>query len=165
MYLAEHFTVEELSKVFSYDKDTGIISWAIKRKKKVGTRCGSMTRNGYRRVSLYGISMAEHRVAWALHYGEWPQGQIDHINRNRTDNRINNLRLATQAENCTNRLSKNRHGLSGVALLPHGRWQAQTQINGVPKYLGTFDTKELAHQAYVDYVSRTRADYLPKEST
>jgi hypothetical protein len=163
MNQVNHFTVAELSKIVSYDPETGVFFWAVTRSgQRVGKRCGSMTRNGYRRVTVNGISMAAHRVAWALYYGEWPMKNIDHINRDRADNRICNLRLATQSENCTNRVSKNKHGLRGVTRLKYGRWQAQAIVDGVGKYLGTFATKELAHQAYLNYLGE-RASFLPME--
>jgi hypothetical protein len=167
MKTVEHFTPEELAKYINYDPATGAMTWAVKwwRRNKGDEVRGAAFPGGYHAVCFKGKRIFAHRVAWALYYGAWPKGPIDHINRDRKDNRIENLRVVTLSQNRINTKTMNRHGLLGVALLPHGRWQAQSGIGGSYKYLGTFDTKELAHQAYVEYVSRNHAQFLPKEPT
>lgn len=96
---------------------------------------------GYRRGSLLGKLQCAHRVAWLITYGEWPKGEIDHINGNRSDNRIANLRCVSHAENGRNqkRSSTNTSGVTGVhwyAAL--GKWQAHITVNGKLKPLGYF---------------------------
>jgi len=75
---------------------------------------------------------------------------VDHINGNGLDNRRENLRFCTNAQNVANRrgfrTSSNKY--KGVQKMPHGKWQAKIKVNGVSKYLGTFDTEELAAKAY-----------------
>lgn len=93
----------------------------------------------------------EHRLAWFLHYGEWPTCQVDHINGDRHDNRISNLRLASSSENQRNRKrpKNNTSGYKGVSWIEHYQmWQATIKFDGKNKYLGRFDTPEEASDAY-----------------
>ena len=78
---------------------------------------GSVTTNGYRQVSLYGKTYSYHHVVWFLKAGEWPSMQIDHINRDRLDNKFDNLRHVSASQNCRNSplRSNNTTGVVGVA--------------------------------------------------
>lgn len=89
---------------------------------------------------LDGHSILRHRAIWASHYGEWPTGQIDHINRNIRDNRISNLRQCTATENIRNRgiMGNNTSGVPGVHLDKHMRWVARIGENGRHKVIGRF---------------------------
>jgi len=86
-----------------------------------------------------------HRIAWLIYYGEWPKNQIDHINQDPTDNRIENLRDVTQAENQKNRTlyNNNTTGYLGVSK-HHGKYRARIRINNIDKHLGYYDTAEEA---------------------
>ena len=86
-----------------------------------------------------------HRIAWLIYYGEWPKNEIDHINQDPTDNRIENLRDVTHAENHKNRtLQKNNTtGYVGVSK-HHGKYRARIRINSIEKNLGDYDTVEEA---------------------
>ena len=98
--------LEQLKNVIIYDHETGYL---YKRRKRDGIlqRCGSLHPSGYRYVSVIGRNIYEHRLAWALYYNEDPYPlEIDHINRNRGDNVISNLRKATPAEQARNRANK-----------------------------------------------------------
>lgn len=93
-----------------------------------------------------------HRVAWAIHYGEWPKSDIDHIDGDKKNNRINNLRTALPAENLRNKkkTKANKSGLKGVSWdASRGRWRAVIAKNGRQKFLGYFDDIEHGHAAYV----------------
>jgi hypothetical protein len=142
--------IEELHRQLRYDAQTGKIFW------RTGTPCyapgreiGSGTSGGYRQVVINRCVIRAHRVAWALHYGHWPELQIDHINRDRTDNRIANLRLATNGQNARNRTaqSNNKCGLKGVSR-HKGRWRATIFANGKQRNIGYFDDPHEAHAAY-----------------
>lgn len=88
-----------------------------------------------------------HRVAWALHYGEWPSGGIDHEDGDRSNNRIGNLRLATHQQNMQNKklYRSNKSGAHGVAFNRRmNRWQAYITENKRHRHIGTFDTREAA---------------------
>ena len=88
-----------------------------------------------------------HRIAWLIYYGEWPKNQIDHINQDPTDNRIENLRDVTQLENLKNQAlrSNNKSGYIGVSFYKgKNKYGAELIINGVKKWLGYYDTVEEA---------------------
>lgn len=91
------------------------------------------------------VLLLAHRVAWAHHYGEWPSGQIDHIDGNRLNNRVGNLRDVTSAENAKNmaRSSANTSGVTGVYLHSQtGKWTAQINAFGHKVGLGCFEKWE-----------------------
>ena len=90
-----------------------------------------------------------HRIAWLIYYGEWPKNQIDHINQDPTDNRIENLRDVTHAENHKNKTlqTNNTTGYVGVYFYKHKRYKkyrARIRINNIEKHLGYYDTVEEA---------------------
>lgn len=91
-----------------------------------------------------------HRVAWALHNGEWPCAQIDHINGDRKDNRMCNLRVVSNIENCRNMAMKtsNKSGVTGVYWQKRAKkWRAAIMISRKERHLGFFETIEAAAQA------------------
>lgn len=101
--------------------------------------------NGYIYARLMGRAIYAHRAAWAISYGEWPKGDIDHINGDRADNRIANLRDVSRQENMRNakRNRANRSGVVGVTWCRAARkWQAQIGISGKCKYLGIFSSRD-----------------------
>lgn len=105
------------------------------------------SRNRYLIGSIAGRTYLAHRVAWAVYYGKWPAHEIDHINGDRADNRIANLRDVTKSVNGRN-LKKNRRNASGVTgVFWHekaGKWSASIGFNGSVKYLGVFESIEAA---------------------
>lgn len=136
----------------SYDRETATLSW--KKSPNVNTPagkiCGNFDRHGYRVFSLDNCLMLGHRVVWMLHYGTTLNSDLDHINGIRSDNRIENLRLATPGQNAANRnLSRNNtSGSKGVTLHATGKWQAQLQHEGKNYYLGLHVTRQAAADAY-----------------
>jgi len=142
---------EAASKIFSYDQDTGVMTWVARPSKRVrlGSEAGSMNAYGYLRVRVEGRSYLVHRLAWLLSRGHWPTNQIDHINGIRTDNRISNLREATPLENQQNlKLRKNNSsGFIGVRK-SLARWQALIAVGGKRICLGSYATPEDAAEAY-----------------
>jgi hypothetical protein len=124
-----------------YDPETG----------KLWREAGSSDGRGYIYVQFQKKHHLAHRVAWFLHYGSWPDGLIDHINGNKSDNRIKNLRLANFSENQLNRnrTSSNTSGHKGVSYHKHRkRWQALISVDGKNKFLGSFNTALEAADAY-----------------
>lgn len=145
--LNDHIIVENAAQLFTYDAETGIVRWKNdvgNRKIKVGDRAGAVRSNGYRVIRMQIGSLMEHRVAWFLHHGALPPCQIDHINRDKTDNRITNLRLAPRNEkdNLQNRgvLSNSRSRVTGVRRHKSAnKWEARITANGVYIHLGLFE--------------------------
>lgn len=160
----------DLSELLGYVPDTGDLVWLkkISRKVVVGRVAGTPNANGYLQVKIQGVQYKVHRVAWALHHGAWPERQIDHINGNRADNRITNLRLADQAQNLQNsaRRSDNRSGHPGVSWYKKTRsWRADITVNGVTTYLGSFHDKREAITAYLEAKSRLHTfNPVPREA-
>lgn len=131
---------------FRYDARTGDI---IGAKGPVGSTC----RNGYVYVTFGMRKILAHRLAWLIHHGEWPAQQIDHINMVRTDNRIENLRLASPCQNGQNASLKlsNSSGYPGVYFnCVAGRYFAQIRVNGKRQWLGAFDDAKDAGMAYAE---------------
>jgi len=160
--------MKDLSKYLAYDPITGVITWIWHHNKshlhRIGTKAGSIDGKGYSHINFDGKFYRSHRVAWFLYYGEWPKGVIDHINGDKLDNRITNLRDTTLLGNSLNR-SSNKNAVSklkGVSRHTHGRWQAQTKVNGKSYHLGLFDTEAEAHKAYCDFrLSLGDAEFRP----
>ena len=113
---------------------------------KVGTRAGSLHSNGYRYIMLKGKRDLEQRMVYLWHNPEWDgSGEIDHINRIRDDNRIENLRLVTHQENHFNRTKTRGYYWNKKKQ----KWRAEIQVNGKKIYLGYFDYATDARLAYV----------------
>lgn len=143
-------TQAELKKHFSYDKKKGIFIRLLQKNQfKVGEIAGSIHHTNYIYIGINNKIYAAHRLAWLYEYGEFPKKFIDHINNNRSDNRIENLRLATKSENNRNASLRkdNKFGLKGVTL-KDGKFYSQITINGKKKYIGSFNTPQEAHNAY-----------------
>ncbi|MEY9198643.1 hypothetical protein ABIA16_003759 [Sinorhizobium fredii] len=135
-------TRERAIELFSYDPDTGLLTWrATKGKVKAGSFAGAIQANGYLRVQVDGLFYASHRLIWLMVYGEWPSNDIDHINGIRDDNRLANLREATRSQNLMNTRvrSDSSTGVKGVRV-KRGRYQARIKVNGKEISVGTYDT-------------------------
>jgi hypothetical protein len=116
-----------LKSLLTYDPETGVFTWRVSR----GTRCaGSLAganSQGYIRIKLSGVQYMAHRLAWLYVNGNLPTLEIDHINRLRNDNRIENLRLATHSQNTRNAniRTDNKTGVRGVSWHKQSRsWYA-----------------------------------------
>jgi hypothetical protein len=147
-------TVEQLKELLDYDPLTGVFTLRVARRRgtKVGDRAGCLdTSNGYERITVCGEDYKSHRLAWMFVYGVIPVGcQVDHINNKRSDNRIANLRLATQAQNNSNTSVKrtNKLGVKGVEVCGD-KFRAHIVFERHKHHLGVFDTVEEAHAAYL----------------
>lgn len=103
----------------------------------------SINANGYHSGKLFRRGYEAHRVIWLLAHRAWPEDQIDHINGDRSDNRLANLRAVTLAENVKNQRLRvtNNSGIMGVSWkASNGKWQARICVNGRDKYLGLFES-------------------------
>lgn len=145
-------TIERLRELLAYDPDTGRITRIASRR---GVRSmenpGNRQPSGYRVICVDGRNYMQHRIAWAMTYGCWPTGQIDHINLDAGDNRIENLRLASASQNQMNvpKRRNNTSGHKGVMWNSNSRkWIARIGVRGEYIYLGLFADKLDAAKAY-----------------
>ena len=144
-----------------YDQQTGALTWLWRPREHfataqawknfntrfAGVGAGSPNNEGYVHIKISGRLHKAHRLAWLITHREWPYGQIDHINHNRSDNRLDNLRVVTNQQNTYNQKKRktNASGFTGVGW--HKRickWQAQIQADGKKVCLGYFENIEAA---------------------
>lgn len=146
-----------LKEYLDYDPDTGLFVWKKSGKgiPGKGEIAGCIQNTGYAIMRLQRIVYYQHRLAWKYIYDEDPQDKyIDHINRNKSDNRINNLKVVTMSENCNNKdlLTSNTSGYTGVSWSKHAKkWSARFWANGKGHLVGYFDDPEEAHFAYLSF--------------
>ncbi len=146
-------TNDRVSEFLTYDPIGGEFRWRVSRRKgrPSGDIAGSTDSHGYRQVCIDGRKYLAHRIAWLVVYGEWPTHEIDHINGDKTDNRIANLRRATRHLNTQNIRAARRDSQNGLAgVMQRGRrFGARITANGAVHFLGMYDTPEQAHAAYL----------------
>lgn len=158
--------IETLRGMLSYDPETGALTWKKRdislfpdlrscnswNSRYAGTITGQkLDEWGYQDVSIFSVKYKAHRVCWAIFYGEWPSMDIDHKNRDGSDNRINNLREATPLQNAQNKGSyqNNTSGYKGVCWHKSSKkWMAQIKYRYKNIHLGLFDDPEDASRAY-----------------
>lgn len=150
---SEILTWETLTNVLEYDENTGIFTWRENRgyKAKIGTQAGSLEQTGYISIRLGRVSYLAHRLAWFYVYKCWPTNYIDHIDRNKVNNAISNLRDIEQVWNSRNRdINKNNtSGYTGVYFSSKDNtWKAEIIINTIKTRLGSFSTPEEASEVY-----------------
>ncbi len=153
-------------EALDYDPETGNFTWRepLSSRAKVGQRAGRKDGRGYIRIGLDGFYYNGHRLAWLYVYGEWPDGGLDHRNRDKTDNRIENLRLATKSQNMANsyRRKDNASGFKGIYFQKDKRkrpWLAQIRKDGKKFHLGYFPTPEEGHAAYAAAARRLFGEF------
>jgi hypothetical protein len=161
-----------LTELLHYDPLTGIFTWKVARsnnvKAKVGAIAGHVNRQGYRDIWIGERNYRACRLAWLYMTGEWPTSVIDHKNLLCGDDRWENLREATQAQNCANRRGhcNSKSGIKGVSFDKQvQKWYACVKINGKTKSLGRYSDKEEAARVYAAalkelYGSFARADEM-----
>ena len=135
-------SIEDLRVSFGYNPRSGVLL-------KNGVEFGTINPKGYVQGSLKGKTVRAHRACWALFYGEWPDGEIDHINRVRHDNRICNLRVVTTQQNSRNRKkpSNNTSGYTGVSFhKASGKYIAYIYSENKLVHLGLYVTAFDAHK-------------------
>lgn len=148
-------TQKRLKELLHYCPDTGVFTRRVRTSNSVvvGGEAGHVCkRSGYRLISVDDVLHRAHRLAWLYVFGSFPDNQLDHISRNRSDNRLANLREATNAQNCQNtRLRKdNTSRAKGVHWYKARRkWQVYINLNGKRSFLGYFSEKAEAIAAYV----------------
>lgn len=147
-YLHQHFV---------YDSGAGALL-----RRDTGKKCEHLNTFKHRQILIQGRQFVAHRLIWLMAYGKEPTFSIDHINGKRDDNRLCNLREATDSQNCANRSLSvvNRSGFKGVSWKTlNKKWVAQIQARGKKRHLGLFDTKEEAHAAYVQAATTLHGEF------
>ena len=152
-------TAELVRALLDYDPQTGIFTRKVRlaQRHKAGDRADFLVKKGqlegYHRISIKSQRFLAHRVAWLYVHGEWPAAQIDHKNQNKSDNRIENLRLA---DDCLNQQNidpaqvNSKSGLRGAHFHPQTKkWRVKLGFEREYHDIGLFKTKEMAHAAYV----------------
>lgn len=139
-------TLVRATHLLKYDPDTGIFTWRNSQGKARGGDEVGTVQAGYRKATIDKEQIKLHRLAWFMSYGAWPVGQIDHIDGDKLNNRIANLRDVSMSINMQNRYSRDRKD----ADLPQG----VTRISKSKKFaanirVGCFDTTEEAAAAYM----------------
>ena len=135
-------------------------------RRKSGYQAGYADRLGYIKVCVNGRWMMAHRLAWLFINGQWPDGEIDHINGDPSDNRIENLRECSRSQNVSNAKfnSLNTTGFRGVSRIKRktvpDRYQATVRKDGVTHYIGTFATPEEAHAEYIKAAVSVHGEYF-----
>ncbi|WP_424624454.1 HNH endonuclease [Achromobacter marplatensis] len=161
-------TSDRARELLDYNSETGIFTWkerdigasACPRTSKswntryAGTTAGARGANGYLYINFDGRKHLAHRVAWLVTYGRLPTLELDHMDGDRANNRIANLRDVSASENNENRrraqTTNKTTGLIGASRHSNGKgYVAQIIVKGVHKYLGYFQTAQEAHEAYV----------------
>lgn len=130
----------------------------------IGKVAGHVTKEGYVAIFLGGHSYKAHRLAWFVTYGEWPTDDLDHIDRNKSNNKIANLRKASRSMNSANvgLRSHNTSGYRGVSFNSQWkRWVAQIMVGGEKRFLGYFGSAEKANEAYVLAAKEAFGEYYP----
>ena len=169
---SQRLTTQVMRELLTYNSETGHLYWRYRgveyfnesakrsrkwiadawNKKHAGKQALISDKdNGYKSGRVFGRNVLAHRVAWAIQYGEWPEGDIDHINGDKTDNRLRNLRQATRSQNLMNRgaAPSNTSGVKGVCWdKRRGKWSAKIKVGGKTHNLGRFDAIDDAANAY-----------------
>ena len=168
-------------ELLSYQPKTGVLRWRHRNRqwfrsdqecrrwnsRYAGTDAGSIKGTGHMMVKILSKSYLLHRIVWLYVYGQLPGTQIDHINGRKTDNRIENLRLADHTINAQNKKSPNKNnktGLLGVSLDgASGKYVAQIQTGSKKQHLGYFSEPKQAHAAYIHAKKRKHQGFVPEE--
>lgn len=160
-------TLEEIKNILRYEPDTGNFFYVSARGiKQIGDKAGLASGNGYIRIEISGKRYLAHRLAWLFCNGKWPSNMIDHINCDRTDNRICNIREADKHQNQYNSKKHidNKTGYKNVRLHRDGKYEARISVKGKRIQLGSFKTAEEAALAYSKAVEKYHGEFTYREN-
>lgn len=160
-------TTERLKYLLHYDPETGIFTWLMKpaprsNRIKPGYIAGCKNDAGYILINIDGYSYRAHRLAWFYVHGVWPEQKIDHINNIKNDNRMVNLREASNSENGWNvgMPSTNTSGIKGVCWdKKNNKWIAQCWVSGKLYKIGRFASIDAAAIAVSQFRERNHGEF------
>ncbi len=149
-----YISQERLKQLLRYDPCTGVLYWKRRpesdfadasaaktwNRRFSGHKAGCESGYGYLKIGIAGVKYQAHQLVWVLHTGEWPE-EVDHINHDRADNRLENLRAVTRAENSRNqsRSTRNTSGEIGISwCAPSGKWRVRLRAGGSTRQIGMF---------------------------
>lgn len=153
-------TQDRLKEVLDYNPGTGVFTWKTAPRYGInaGDRAGSLDGAGYVQIKVDRKLHRAHRLAWLYVYGKFPSA-MDHKNRVKSDNRIENLREASDFQNLANQPAK-RNGLKGAYWHKLAqKWWSQITVDYKYIYLGLFETEPEAHLAYCAAARKHRGEY------
>ena len=153
-----HPTQKELQEAFFYDEETGMLHWKIRPSTniQVGTVAGYKSNDGYCYLKLKGREYLAQNIIWILNYGDIPIDlQVDHADRNRSNNVLENLRLATQRQQNINQSARGFSFCNRVT----NPWKVAHRINGKSYYIGIYSTALQARLAYERYTSDLEPEF------
>ncbi len=160
-------TAPILKELLRYEPETGIFVWlevkpvngAAKRRNRLfaGRECGAVDDRGYLRIRVLGTKYRAHRLAWLYVFGAWPEGEIDHKNCDRLDNRLVNLREASRSDNMRNvALQKNnKSGAKGIWQTPSGTWRCVVNH----RHVGNFSSLQEAVVVRTKYIADKHGEF------
>lgn len=164
--MTNRLTTEQLRQCLDYDPESGLFRWRIKEQfngVEPGRIAGHLKKSsGYVIIKIACRGYFAHQLAWLHYYGEWADSLLDHRNMTRSDNRISNLRKASNTNNQHNRrrLPSNKSGFKGVYWHKDSRkWCACITANRKRHFLGYFDRPDQAHNAYVQAATRLHGEF------
>lgn len=151
MATKSNITVEYVRSILDYNPETGVITWKAKtsNRVKIGDVAGSVDKAGYKKIGINGTDMYCHRLAMLIVYGSIEGKEVDHINGNKLDNRLTNLRLVSKSQNMQNMKVKksNKLGIKGVSAVKN-KYIAQIMKSKKTIWLGSFNCPAAASFAY-----------------
>lgn len=155
-------TADLVRDLLDYDPEMGRFIWRItcSPRAPAGSLAG-FAYHKYRGIGIRGKIYLEHRLAYLWMMGEWPPAEMDHINRDRQDNRWTNLRPASPSQNRINKIHPNKYGFRGISIhKPSGLYRAEVRMKGVRHYLGYYKTPEEAGSAYILAAQQHHGEFL-----
>lgn len=150
----------QMMEALSYDRETGVFHWKVKRGIKGIGIAGTPTYCGYVAICFDHKKYQAHRLAWLFEYGRFPSEEIDHIDGNRSNNRIENLREASRTRNSYNSPARGKSRFKGVYLhSQNGNWIARIKEHRKTFHIGVFQSEEEAARAYDAEARRRQGEF------